>query len=404
MLSDAAKRSLALLSSPAYLQYTQGDRSTVWVPGRSERRHAWPEEFEHADWAALRDPDAAAVFSHAVEWFIERFTQERVELCLVFSDARPFSVAARLAATATGAVCLYFERGAFRFATSSLSTQGLNARFSLDRARAFGGIEGMSAGETLRRRATEPWLRTRFALFVARNMLACLRRPERDLIQHKRYSLRRYVRLAWAQFWAEHHHRRADPDELADLGGRPLVVVPMQLPSDSQFVLYSPFATNQAFIDFVEAQVHAVAPDAVILFKRHPMDASNDRLPHGARWVGGNLARFDAARPVIVCINSTVGFESLVRGLRVICFAPSFYVDAAGLVRATQESFGNDLRRTLDRGDDLAQGDKLRADMLRWYQAPGDAWAYTRQDVDATAAIVVQHLHAARTPTGGTSG
>jgi len=401
--SRSGGRSVALLSSPAYRQYTQGDRSFVWPPGRSARRYDWPAEFERAEWAALRDPDAAAVFSHAVEWFIERFTQERIELCLIFSDARPFSVAARLAAQELGVVCLYFERGAFRFATSSLSTHGLNARFSLDRARTSGGIDGMPANASLLRRPTEPWLRTRFAMFLARNALARLGSPERDLIQHKRYSLRRYLRLAWSQFQTEHHHRRADTEEVDDFAGRPLVIVPLQLPSDSQFVLYSPFATNQALIDFVAEQVRAEAPDAVLLFKRHPMDASHDHLPAGARWVGGNLARFDKARPIVVCINSTVGFESLVRGMRVICFGPSFYADNAMLVRATKASFGDDLRRALARDVDPAAGDRLRADVLRWCQAPGDAWAYTPADIEATAGIVLQHLHAAREQRNGAS-
>lgn len=388
-------RPLALLSSPAYLQYTSGDPSIVWPPGRSTRLRQLPPEFEKSPWAPKGDSRAAAVFSHAVDWFIERFTQERIELCLVFSDARPFSVAARLAAQELGVVCLHFERGAFRFATSSLSSQGLNGRFSLDRARARGGIEGMPEHSSLARRPTEPWLRTRFARFVLRNLIACMVHSDRDLIQHKRYSLRRYMRLAWSQFWAEHHHRRADPGELARLGVGPLVIVALQLPSDSQFELYSPFATNQHFIDCVATGVLAVAPEATLLFKRHPMDASQDRLPAGARWIGGNLARFDTARPVVVCINSTVGFESLVRGLRVICFGPSFYTDAPTLVRATPESFGVQLRETLGRDADRAAGTKLRAEVLRWYQAPGDSQAYTHEDIEATAAIALEHVRAA---------
>ena len=40
---------------------------------------------------------------------------------------------------------------------------------------------------------------------------------------------------------------------MAALRGRPLVVVALQLPADSQFVLYSPFRSNQELIDFVAA-------------------------------------------------------------------------------------------------------------------------------------------------------
>jgi capsular polysaccharide export protein len=394
-------RPLALLSSPAYLQYTMGDESFVWSPGRSARPRVLPPEFDRADWSPMRDARAAAVFSHAVEWFIERFTQERIDLCLIFSDARPFSVAARLAAQEVGVVCLYFERGAFRLATSSLSTQGLNGRFSLTRAQAQGGITGMAADASLRPRPSEPWLRLRFARFVVRNLLARAMNPERRLIQHKHYVPRRYARLAWVQWRTRHHHRRADPGELDALRGKPIVIVALQLPADSQFVLYSPFETNQQFIDFIAAGVRAVAPDAALLFKRHPMDASHDHLPNGARWVEGNLARFDGARPVVVCINSTVGFESLARGLRVICFAPSFYADAPALVRATRDSFGETLRGLLDRDGDADAGRVLRTEVLRWYQAPGDSFAYTHEDIEATAGIALEHVRAAREPRSG---
>lgn len=396
-------RAVALLSSPAYRLYTMGDPDFVWQPGLPAQPRALPPEFERADWAPAGDARAAAVFSQAVEWFVERFTQERIELCLVFSDARPFSVAARLAAQETGVVCVNFERGAFRLATSSLSTQGLNARFSLARAREQGGITGMAADASLRHRASEPWLRLRFARFVLQNLLARAMKRDLRFLQHKHYAVHHYVRLAWVQWRTSRHPHRAEAGEHRADGRRPLVIVALQLPADSQFALYSPFETNQQFIDFVAAAVRDVSPDAKLLFKRHPMDATHDRLPAGARWIEGNLAHFDAARPVVVCINSTVGFESLVRGLRVICFAPSFYADASALVQASRESFGESLRRVLDRDGDPAAGDRLRADVLRWYQAPGDSFAYTREDIEVTAAIVLQHLHVARDPQSSAS-
>jgi capsular polysaccharide export protein len=387
---------VALLSSPAYRQYTETDRTIVWAPGRMVQPRRLPADFELAPWAPTHDADAMAVFSHAVAWFVERFRQEAIDLCLVFSDARPFSLAAALAAEEAGVVLLYFERGAFRLGTSSISTQGLNARFSLKQAQAQTRITGVSADAPLPRRAPEPWLRTRFARFVLRNALACLFEHDRARIQHKRYAIGHYVRLAASQWWAEHHHRRVDPAETAGLTGRKVVVVPLQLPSDSQLMLYSPFHDNQAFIDFVCTQVHAVAPDAVLLFKRHPMDAAGYRLPAGARWVGGNLARLDKLQPVVVCINSNVGFESLVRGLRVIGFAPSFYADAPSLLRATVADFAARYREALARNGDAAAGAALRAAVLRWYQAPGDAWAFTAEDIEQTFEIVLQHYRAAR--------
>jgi capsular polysaccharide export protein len=391
---------LALLSSPAYRAYVGDHRAIVWQPGRSTQLREPPHDFDHATWAPTHDVRSWQVFSHAVDWFVARFREERIELCMIFSDARPFSVAARLAAEECGVVCLYFERGAFRFSTSSLSTLGLNGRFSLARAQALPrlvGVTGTSGGERpLRRRPVEPWLRTRFARFVLQQALACLLERDRLRMQHKWYSISHYVRLALNQWWQEHHHRRDDPAEVAALAGRRVVIVPLQLPGDSQLVLYSPFPDNQAFIDFVITHVRETAPDAVLLFKRHPMDASRYRLPPGARWIGGNLARFDAVQPVTVCINSNVGFEALVRGQRVVCFARSFYADAPSLVMATPSDFVARLREVLAREGDAAAGAALRAAVLRCCQAPGDTWAYTPKDIEETAEVALQHYRAAR--------
>lgn len=387
---------VALLSSPAYRLYTGADRDIVWQPGTSEHLRELPPEFEHATWAPMQDPRSMAVFAHAVEWFKQRFAQECIELCLVFSDARPFSVAARLAAQELGVVILYFERGAFRLMTSSLSTLGLNSRFSLRRAEALPGITGIAEDTPLAARASEPWLRTRFAAFLLRNLLACLLQPDRARMQHKRYAITPYLRLAWAQWLTEHHLASEHDEALPARKGRALIVVPLQLQTDSQLVLHSPFENNQAFIDFLAAEVTRVAPNAVLLFKRHPMDATRYRLPEGARMVGGNLGRFHRARPVVVCINSTVGFESLVRGERVICFAPSFYADAPSLVTATQVDFAQRLAEVLAGDGDREAGQALRATVLRCYQAPGDAWAYTAQDIEATAEIALKHFRAAR--------
>jgi capsular polysaccharide export protein len=396
-LTAAASDSVvALLSSPAYRLYTADDRTVVWTPGVSDAVHPVPAEYLRSGWIAGRGR-SLAVFAHAVEWFKARFVEEKIELCLVFSDVRPFSVAAQVAACELGVICLYFERGAFRFATASLSAQGLNSRFSLRRGLSGGTAPAEWFAETeLQRRPVEPWLRTRFAWFMARNALACLLRPDRSRIQHKRYALAPYVRLALAQWWSAHHNAANDDKALALTDGRPVVVVPLQLASDSQFVLHSPFSGVQAFIDFVGAQVKAVCPEAELVFKRHPMDTMPYRLTAGAQWFGGNLARLYEREPIVVCINSTVGFDALVHGVRVICFGSSFYAEAATLTMATPDSFMAQFRRVLGMRGDAAAGRELRTAVLRSYQAPGDVWSFTSHDIQRTAALVRMHCQEAR--------
>jgi capsular polysaccharide export protein len=395
---------VALLSSPAYRLYTDGDRALVWPPGHAPAPLApLPEGSSHATWSQTVDERFLSVFWHAVAWFRERFQQERIGLCLVFSDARPFSLAAAIAAREVGVRCLYFERGAFRYATASLSTQGLNARFSLRRAQALLAIDGLPPDTPLDRRPVEKGLRWHFVRFILASRIAAAAAPERRLLQHKRYAFGPYLRLALSQWWTEHPVMRRDDAGLKLAAGTPLVIVPLQLPGDSQLLLHSPFDGNQAFLDFVVGQARQVAPSVRVLVKRHPMDTCRYRLPPGADAVGGNLMRFAGLRPVVVCVNSTVGFEAACRGVQVLCFGESFYTDAgavdavaprAPVALVSPADFPAALAARLQRPGDAAGASALRTAVLRWYQAPGDAWSFTDEDIARTADIVLEHHRA----------
>jgi len=386
---------VALLSSPAYRLYTDGDRALVWPAGTAAGPlPPLPDESAHATWSQTVDDRFLGAFWHAVAWFRQQFEQERIEMCLVFSDARPFSLAAATAARQSGVRCIYFERGAFRYATASLSTLGLNARFSLQRAQSQPSIHGLAANAHLDRRATESGLRWRFVRFIVANRLASLAAPERRRLQHKRFALGPYLRLAVLQWWNEHHLLQGDDARLHLEAGAPLLVVPLQLPGDSQMLLHSPFEGNQQFLDFVVGEARRVAPAVRVLVKRHPMDTRRYRMPPGATAVRGNLMRFAPLRPVVVCVNSTVGFEAAARGLRVICFGSSFYTADDPVVVTSLRGFGALLRARLGQPDDPAAGRALRAAVLRWYQAPGDVWSFNDDDIERSAEITLEHHRA----------
>jgi hypothetical protein len=168
----------------------------------------------------------------------------------------------------------------------------------------------------------------------------------------------------------------------------------MQLPADSQFRLYSPFADNQAFLDFVVNEARAAAPGVRVLVKRHPMDSARYRLPQGAQWISGNLSRWYGRRPLVVCINSTVGFEAAAQGAPVICFGPSFYTASPAICMAGRDNFAELVAARIRAPGEPARGRELLAEVLRCYQAPGDTWAYTESDLEASAEVALQHLRA----------
>jgi capsular polysaccharide export protein len=387
---------LALLSCPAYRMYVGRDRCLVWQPGTTSQRHAVPQPFERAEWAALSDEAFLNAFSHAVEWFKTCFRAERIDACLVFSDARPFSAAARVAAQELGVVCLFFERGAFRLRTSSLSTQGINARFDLRVAERCGQVAGMQEADLPPRRHTEPWLRTRFAVFLFLNALSRAVSPVRGLMQHKRYHVFNYLRIAIKQFAAEHPELPVMHEPEPPQGRAPLVVLPLQLPTDSQFVMYSPFKHNQELIDFVARETRKALPEAQVLVKMHPMDVRRYRMPAGAQLIDSRLARFYDRRSLFVCLNSNAGFEAAIHGRPVLCFADSFYTNHPSVTRVNREEFAARLVAAAEAVGDPALGQDLRASVLRYCQAPGDAWAYTDEDLQRTAGVAAQHVQAAQ--------
>lgn len=395
MARSTGGSALALLSSPAYRLYTRRDPDRLWPAGSAEPTLRVPEAFERCLLVDPHDPAFLGVFAHAVQWFRQVFREEGIDICLAFSDVRPFSIAARLAAEECGVVCVWFERGAYRFGTSSLSTSGLNARFDLAAARMDSEVEGLSIRQRVRRRDAARWLRTRFAIFMAWNGLAVLREPLRGALQHKRYGWRHYLQLGWRQ-WRDRLHADAVKAEDLAKDGRPLVLVPLQLETDSQFRASSPFADNHAFIDYLLPEIRSACPQARILLKKHPMDPGHYELPAGAQWVHGSLSRLFSRASAVVCINSNVGYEAATRGKRVLCFGESFYTAGPIVMRVSRESFGERLQAALAAGDDAAAGMALRAMVLRHYQTPGDVWAYTGSDIAASAAIVLQHVASAR--------
>ena len=390
---------VALLSSPAYRLYTGDDRTIVWSPGEGQGRWHLPDTIERTMREHAHLPEFQPLFDHVVQWFMHWLAAEHVELCLIYSDARVFSAAAALAARELGVPCLYFERGAFRYSTTSLSAIGLNGRFDLQKA-IHQPIAGLTAKKKdLTPRPGEHWMRPRFALFLARYSWACKLSPRRKLLRPKSLQFRHYVRLGLKQvrvFVRARLRGMWTPDTDA-----PMVFLPLQLSSDTQVRLYSPFRGNQLLIDFVVGEVHKVLPDAVVLIKKHPMDLIDYHVPPGAQMVEGGVTRFIHHSVAVVCINSTVGFEAAVDGKPVLCFGPSFYSRSPRITMVTTDDFEARFREALAHGDDRKGGNELHEQILRYYQAPGDVWAYTEEDLRETAQIVLQHAAAARARLNG---
>jgi capsular polysaccharide export protein len=125
----------------------------------------------------------------------------------------------------------------------------------------------------------------------------------------------------------------------------PLFVLPLQLSTDLQIRVHSPFAGQREAVDRVLGSFARHAPpDATLLVKVHPLDAGWDRWPAriaaqagefgigGRVFVadGGSLEAMLGRAAGLVTVNSTVGLTALRAGVPVKVLGTAVY-DVAGL-------------------------------------------------------------------------
>lgn len=111
-----------------------------------------------------------------------------------------------------------------------------------------------------------------------------------------------------------------------------VVLVPMQMEGDTNIILYSPVIKKMTqLIEFVREQFGG-CPGVSIVVKDHPARAGEGSA-EVKRMCTGNIHYVDTIRvtslldaaDVVVCINSTVGLEGLLRHLPVVCLGHSAY-------------------------------------------------------------------------------
>ncbi|EPX86246.1 Capsule polysaccharide export protein [Rubellimicrobium thermophilum DSM 16684] len=130
--------------------------------------------------------------------------------------------------------------------------------------------------------------------------------------------------------------------------GRRRILVPGQVEDDASIRLgaVGTLRTNRALLE----AVRAANPDAVILWKPHPDTEAGLRpgaVPDAGRWADAILDRVGAAEALAAAdevwtLTSTMGFEALLRGRRVVCLGQPFYA-GWGL---TEDRAGAPARRT----------------------------------------------------------
>lgn len=301
--------------------------------------------FWGGDWRAVDyrgRPDAFAAFVDDV------CARRAVSDVILHNDCRPLHRAAIAAARRRGIRVHVFEEGYLRPHWLTLEREGINGFSRLP-------DDPDWYRETARRLPPPPpaepvgsGLRERILYdfqWQAANYLRLARYPHYRT--HRPYPI-------WAEYatWLRRlavlrqRRRRAEREVAALVAGtRPFFLFPLQLDSDSQVRIHSPFGRLPvAIAAVVESFAAHAPPDSLLVIKNHPLDNAWINYPRLVRRLarkrgiaervrfldGGDLnALIDHARGTVL-VNSTVGLTALARQGPVIALGQAIF-DLPGL-------------------------------------------------------------------------
>ena len=277
---------------------------------------------------------------------------------LLFGDCRPRHSSAHGMAKLRGLRVHVLEEGYIRPDFVTLEEGGVNghstmprdpAWFRAEAARLTGDIDAPPVPSSFRRRANET-MRHLWATAVERPFFPFYanHRPLHPFVEA----------FGWALRWATGKtDRTRSAKVVAALGDEPYFLVPLQLNSDYQIRVHSPFGDMRAALRFMVKSFAEAAPgDTHLLVKRHPLDPG---LVPWRRITRSLAARYGVSNRVhyisdhnleavlhpargTVMVNSTVGTLALNSGIPVAVLGHAIY-DLDGVVhRGALETFWTD--------------------------------------------------------------
>ena len=300
---------------------------------------------DRKDW-----PDGAVNFrGRFSEWsvFLDKFLGEHgITDVLLFGDCRPYHVTAHGLAANRNIRTHVLEEGYLRPDWMTLEPEGVNARSTLSRDKAW----FLKEAERL---PPEPELPPITASFRrrARDAYWYYHHATFDWFAFRHYRSHRagpiWLEAAgWIwKFLTRGRHQKAAERVLDRLQGVELFLLPLQLSGDYQIRSHSPFPDMQSAASYViESFAAHASAETHLLLKAHPLDCSffNWRgfVNRHARRLGvegrlhyvdgGDLEAMVTIAKGLVCVNSTSATLALAHGTPVCAIGEAIY-DVDGL-------------------------------------------------------------------------
>lgn len=311
---------------------------------------------DKVDWPG-EATDYRGTFRNWPLFFDDFIVHHDVTDLILYGDCRPYHASAHKMARLRGLRVHVVEEGYIRPDFMTLQEDGVNGnstlpldpQWFLDQARELPPEDG----------GKDPQVPSAFrqrAVNTARNGLAsAVMRPAFPFYRTHRPQHFALEAAGWfKKLMLRKGDKRASVAEWEKVRGRPYFTLPLQLDSDYQIRVHSPFGNMRAALRFViKSFARHAPPETSLLVKRHPLDSGLvawERLTRrlAARYGVSDrvfyLADWDIAQVVgkslgVVTVNSTVGTLALNRGKPVLVLGHAVYKVPGVVYKGTLDEF-----------------------------------------------------------------
>ncbi|WP_407505376.1 capsular polysaccharide export protein, LipB/KpsS family [Vibrio parahaemolyticus] len=248
--------------------------------------------------------------------------EKDINLVLLHNDARWYHAVAIDVCKELGINYLVTEQGLIRPFTTVIDPQGVNANSKID-FKIFSNEVQHTPKEQVSfiPKDTHDSIKSMFFFFIFLFGFTFERiNKNRTVIRymHNSYSLKKYFKRI-----ANKLLKKKKRISVPSLGSQGSILLLLQLENDSQFLLHSPFKSNQEVINLV-ADLAKTAKMSLAV-KLHPLDDKEYQLDDNTYYVEGKIADLARAAEAVFTINSSASIEVLKTVTPLILMGESIY-------------------------------------------------------------------------------
>ena len=380
-----------LISNYGYLAYVIGEDTKLLRPAIKNLQYSDIEIKEVLGIQSLnnnllnkfnrRELDEACRF---YAYFSNKIQTENSTSYVFYNDLRWQNAIAIDLLTRYNIPYIVLERGVYRPHTTSISKTRLNGGFKLPSSNEKATIPSKT------KNYSKFLTYTRFATFLALSKIGKLFNLN-TVNQNKSYSFLHYFKLLKKELIPSPSKKnQALPDKY--------LFIPLQVPTDTQCLIYSRFKNMHEAITYIESEFiksELYNQKYKLIFKVHPMDTNTYNVNKSfSILIDLPIDSLIKHSKGVITINSTAGFESFDHFKNVITLGESFYSSFKGVTSDNNKN----LHKWLTEKFTHAQYSKqewinFKENIMFHYQIEGSIFSYNSRTINSICSSITSNKH-----------